>query len=154
MIARHDASSSPSSDPAAIAPLEAAIRIDPTSRTALGLENIGYAYAMSGDSTGARRMRARVESMPDAPGSDVAIARIAIGLRDTNEALEPPGAGGSLLADPFFATGVGDVPDLRFDSRQCAILGVASLGRGTPPRVVAMPTCGERSESRNLVTTR
>jgi TolB-like protein/tetratricopeptide (TPR) repeat protein len=120
---------------AAIAPLEAAIRIDPTSRTALGL--LGYAYAVSGDSTGARRMRARVESMPDAAGSDVAIARIAIGLRDTSEALNRLERA-ARARDPFFATESATSPifdSIRGSARYSALLRSVGV---LPPRVVAV----------------
>jgi len=120
---------------AAIAPLEAAIRIDPTSRTALGL--LGYAYAVSGDSTGARRMRARVESMPSGPGSDVAIARIAIGLRDTSEALDRMERA-ARARDPFFATESATSPifdSIRGSARYSALLRSVGV---LPPRVVAV----------------
>ncbi|MEO8336005.1 MAG: protein kinase [bacterium] len=106
----------------AIAPLEAAIRIDPTSRMALGL--LGYAYAASGDTTAARRMRARVESMPAGPGGDVAIARIAIGLRDTNEALNRLEKAAK-ARDPFFATESASSPifeSIRGNARYSALL--------------------------------
>ncbi len=120
---------------AAIAPLEAAIRIDPTSRMALGL--LGYAYATSGDTTAARRMRARVESMPAGPGSDVAIARIAIGLRDTSEALTRLEKA-ARARDPFFATESAMSPifdHLRSSARYSALLRSVGV---MPPRVVAM----------------
>jgi TolB-like protein/tetratricopeptide (TPR) repeat protein len=119
---------------AAIAPLEAAIRIDPTSRMALGL--LGYAYGVSGDTTAARRMRARVESMPAGPGSDVAIARIAIGLRDTTEALNRLEKA-ARARDPFFATESATSPifdSLRSSARYSALLRSVGV---LPPRVVA-----------------
>jgi Flp pilus assembly protein TadD len=120
---------------AAIAPLEAAVRIDPTSRTALGL--LGYAYAMSGDTNAARRARARVESMPAGPGSDIAIARIALGMKDTTEAL------GRMeravrARDPFFATesATSAIFDaIRGSARYVALLRSVGV---LPPRVVAL----------------
>ena len=120
---------------AAIAPLEAAIRIDPTSRMALGL--LGYAYAVSGDTSAALRMRARVQSMPSAPGSDVAIARIAIGLRDTTEALNRLEKA-ARARDPFFATEYATSPifeSMRGNARYSALLRSVGV---LPLRVVAM----------------
>jgi hypothetical protein len=119
---------------AAVLPLEVAVRIDPTSRMALGL--LGYAYAASGDTTAARRMRARVESMPMGPGSDVAIARIAIGMRDTSEALNRLEKA-ARARDPFFATESATSPifdALRSNSRYTALLRSVGV---LPPRVVA-----------------
>ncbi len=119
---------------AAIAPLEAAIRIDPSSRLALGL--LGYAYAVSGDAIAARRMRARVESMPSAPGSEVALARIAIGLRDTSEALNRLERAAS-ARDPFFATESATSPifdSIRDNVRYMTLLRSVGV---LPPRVVA-----------------
>jgi serine/threonine-protein kinase len=121
---------------AAIAPLEAAIRIDPTSRTALGL--LGYAYAVSGDTSAARRMRARIESMPSGPGSDVAIARIAIGMKDTTEALDRLERA-ARARDPFFATESATSPifdTIRGSARYMTLL--RTVGVLPPPRVVAM----------------
>jgi TolB-like protein/Flp pilus assembly protein TadD len=86
---------------AAIAPLEAAAQIDPSSPVALGM--LGYAYAITGDVDAARRMGARIESLPAVPGKDVALGRIALGLGDTAQAL-------ALLEraarakDPFFSS--------------------------------------------------
>jgi eukaryotic-like serine/threonine-protein kinase len=120
---------------AAIAPLEAAIRIDPTSRTAIGL--LGYAYAMSGDTTAARRMRARIESMPVGPGSDVAIARIAIGMRDTTEALNRLERA-ARTRDPFFATESATSPifdAIHGSARYLALLRTVGV---LQPRIVAM----------------
>ena len=85
----------------AIAPLEAAVRIDPSSRTALGL--LGFAYARNGDVTAARRTMARVEMLPAGPGTDVALARIALALGDTTEALARLERAAK-ARDPFFAT--------------------------------------------------
>ncbi|MEO5816932.1 MAG: protein kinase [Gemmatimonadaceae bacterium] len=119
---------------AAVAPLEAAVRIDPTSRKTLGL--LGYAYAASGDTTAARRMRARVESMPSGPGSDVAIARIAIGLRDTSEALNRLEKAAK-ARDPFFATESATSPifdSIRGSARYSALLRSVGV---LAPRVVA-----------------
>jgi hypothetical protein len=64
---------------------------------------LGYAYAVSGDVNAARRMRARIESMPSVPGTDIAVARIAVGVGDTAVALDrlERAARGR---DPFFAT--------------------------------------------------
>ena len=119
---------------AAIAPLEAAIRIDPSSRTALGL--LGYAYAMAGDTNAARRMRARIESMPTGPGTDVAMARIAIGLKDTSEALTRLERA-ARARDPFFATESATSPifdSLRGSARYSALLRSVGV---LPVRVVA-----------------
>jgi tetratricopeptide (TPR) repeat protein len=119
---------------AAIAPLEAAIRIDPSSRTALGL--LGYAYAMAGDTNAARRTRARVQSMPVGPGTDVAMARIAIGLKDTSEALSRLERA-ARARDPFFATESATSPifdSLRGSARYSALLRSVGV---LPVRVVA-----------------
>ncbi|MEO8620622.1 MAG: protein kinase [bacterium] len=120
---------------AAVAPLEAAVQIDPTSRTALGL--LGYAYAMSGDTNAARRMRARVESMPAGPGSDIAIARIALGMKDTTEALDRVERA-VRARDPFFATesATSAIFDaIRGSARYVALLRSVGV---LPPRVVAV----------------
>jgi len=85
----------------AIAPLEAAAQIDPSSPVALGM--LGYAYAVTGDVDAAHRMSARIEALPAVPGKDVALGRVALGLGDTAQAL-------ALLEramrarDPFFST--------------------------------------------------
>jgi serine/threonine-protein kinase len=118
----------------AIAPLEAAVRIDPTSRTALGL--LGYAYAMSGNVNAARRTRARVESMPAGPGSDVAIARIALGMKDTTEALDRLERA-ARARDPFFATESATSPifdPIRNSARYASLLRSVGV---LAPRVVA-----------------
>ena len=86
---------------AAIAPLEAAARIDPTSFTALGM--LGYAYGVTGNVDAARRTKARVEEMRAGPGTDVALARIALGLGDTAEALTRLERAAK-NRDPFFST--------------------------------------------------
>jgi serine/threonine-protein kinase len=86
---------------AAIAPLEAAVRIDPSSFSALGL--LGYAYGATGDVDAARRTRARVEAMKAGPGADVALARIALGIGDTAEALTRLERAAH-SRDPFFST--------------------------------------------------
>jgi len=86
---------------AAIAPLEAAARIDPTSFSALGM--LGYAYGVAGNLDAARRTKARVEAMRAGPGADVALARIALGLGDTAEALTRLERAAK-NRDPFFAT--------------------------------------------------
>jgi len=86
---------------AAIAPLEAAARIDPSSFTALGM--LGYAYGVTGNAEAARRTKARVESMRGGPGADVALARIALGLGDTAEALSRLETA-ARNRDPFFST--------------------------------------------------
>jgi len=124
---------------AAVRPLEAAVEIDPTSRTALGL--LGYAYGMSGDTVAARRMRARIESMPSAPGTDVALARIALSFGDTAEALNRLERA-ARARDPFFATESATSPvfeSLRASPRYAALLRsvgltpfgtVASIGQG------------------------
>jgi serine/threonine-protein kinase len=86
---------------AAIAPLEAAARIDPTSFSALGM--LGYAYGATGNVDAANRTRVRVEEMRPGPGADVALARIALGLGDTAEALTRLERA-ARSRDPFFAT--------------------------------------------------
>jgi eukaryotic-like serine/threonine-protein kinase len=86
---------------AAIAPLEAAVRIDPTSFSALGM--LGYAYGATGRVEAAQRTKARVEAMRAGPGADVALARIALGLGDTAEALTRLERA-ARNRDPFFAT--------------------------------------------------
>ena len=86
---------------AAIAPLEAATRIDPTSFSALGM--LGYAYGATGNAEAANRTKARVEAMRPGPGADVALARIALGLGDTAEALTRLERAAK-SRDPFFAT--------------------------------------------------
>ena len=85
----------------ALAALEDATQIDPESRIALGL--LGYTYAVTGDTAGARRLRGRIEAMSPAPGTDVAVARIAIGLRDTATALSHLERAAS-SHDPFFSS--------------------------------------------------
>jgi serine/threonine-protein kinase len=119
---------------AAVPSLEAAVGIDPTSRTALGL--LGYAYGMSGDTVAARRTRARIESMPPAPGTDVALARIALSHGDTAEALDRLERA-ARMRDPFFATESATSPvfdALRTSPRYAALLRSVGL---TPFRVVA-----------------
>jgi serine/threonine-protein kinase len=86
---------------AAIAPLEAAARIDPTSFSALGM--LGYAYGVTGNVDAARRTKARVEEMGGGAGADVALARIALGLGDTAEALTRLERAAK-NRDPFFST--------------------------------------------------
>jgi serine/threonine-protein kinase len=86
---------------AAIAPLEVAAQIDPSSPVALGM--LGYAYAVTGDRDAAHRMSARIESLPDAPGKDVALGRIALGLGDTAQALARLERAAK-SRDPFFST--------------------------------------------------
>jgi serine/threonine-protein kinase len=85
----------------AIAPLEAATRIDPTSFSALGM--LGYAYGATGNVDAAHRVKARVEEMRPGPGADVALARIALGLGDTAEALTRLERAAK-SRDPFFST--------------------------------------------------
>jgi len=85
----------------AIAPLEAAAQIDPSSSLALGM--LGYAYAVTGDRDAALRMSARIESMPAAPGKEVALGRIALGLGDTAQALVRLERAAK-AKDPFFST--------------------------------------------------
>jgi serine/threonine-protein kinase len=86
---------------AAVKPLEMAVEIDPMSRIALGM--LGYAYAAAGDVNSARRTKARVESLPNGPGTDVAIARIALATGDTTEAMSRLEQA-MRARDPFFAT--------------------------------------------------
>ena len=106
----------------AVGPLEAAVRIDPTSRTALGL--LGYAYGKSGDTASARRTLARIESMAPAPGTDIAIARIALSMGDTAEALSRMERAAK-ARDPFFATEFAASPmfdGLRTNARYVSLL--------------------------------
>jgi tetratricopeptide (TPR) repeat protein len=118
----------------AIPPLEAAVHIDPASRTALGL--LGYAYGAAGDLAAARRTRARVESMPPGPGGDIAVARIALALGDTSEALVRLEKA-ARDRDPFFATESATSPmfdAIRTSTRYQALLRGMGL---IAPRVVA-----------------
>jgi Flp pilus assembly protein TadD len=85
----------------AIAPLEAALQIDPSSTTALGL--LGYAYGVLGDADAAHRMNARIDALPAGPGKDVAIGRIALGLGDTAQAVTRLERAAK-AKDPFFST--------------------------------------------------
>jgi Flp pilus assembly protein TadD len=85
----------------AVSPLETAVQMDPSSPTALGL--LGYAYAVLGDADAAHRMSVRVEALPPGPGKDVAIARIALALGDTAEAVSRLERA-ARVKDPFFAT--------------------------------------------------
>ena len=85
----------------AIEPLERAVGIDPTSVTALGM--LGYAYAAVGDTTEARRVRKRVEALPAGSGTEVAVARIAMALGDTTQAMTRLERAAK-AKDPFFAT--------------------------------------------------
>ncbi|MES2177489.1 MAG: protein kinase [Gemmatimonadota bacterium] len=115
----------------AIPPLEAAVRIDPGSRTALGL--LGYAYALTGDASSARRTRARIESMPAGPGTDVAIARIALALGDTAEAISRLERAAK-TRDPFFATELATSPifdTIRANPRYVALLRGVGLSART-----------------------
>jgi TolB-like protein/Flp pilus assembly protein TadD len=107
---------------AAVGPLEEAVRIDPTSRTALGL--LGFAYAASGDPSSARRTAARIEEMPAGPGKEVALARIALGMGDTGQALDRLERAAK-ARDPFFATESATSPvfdALRGSARYAALL--------------------------------
>ncbi|HET7188816.1 MAG TPA: protein kinase, partial [Gemmatimonadaceae bacterium] len=120
---------------AAVAPLEAAVQIDPSSRTVLGL--LGFAYGASGNVDAAQRMRARIESMPTVPGTDVALARIALSLGDTNEALQRLERA-ARARDPFFATESATSPvfdALRTSPRYAALLRSVGI---TPFRMVAL----------------
>ena len=85
----------------AIAPLEAAEQIDPSSPVALGM--LGYAYAVTGDVDAAHRMSARIQALPSAPGKDVALGRVALGLGDTAQALASLERAAK-ARDPFFST--------------------------------------------------
>ena len=85
----------------AVAPLQAAVQMDPSSPTALGL--LGYSYAVLGDAGAAHRMSVRVEALPAGPGKDVALARIALALGDTAEAVSRLESA-ARAKDPFFAT--------------------------------------------------
>jgi serine/threonine-protein kinase len=119
---------------AAIAPLEAAVQLDPSSRTALGL--LGFAYGASGDAIAAQRMRARIESMPAVPGTDVALARIALSLGDVTGALDRLERA-ARARDPFFSTESATSPvfdGLRTSPRYAALLRSVGL---PPFRMVA-----------------
>jgi serine/threonine-protein kinase len=85
----------------ALAALEPAVQMDPSSPIALGL--LGYAYAAAGDPGSAQRTLARIEAMPATPGREVAIARIALGLGDTAEAVNHLERAAK-AKDPFFST--------------------------------------------------
>jgi serine/threonine-protein kinase len=122
---------------AAIAPLEAAVRIDPESFTALGM--LGFAYATAGDLDAARRTRARVEAMRAGTGAQVALARIALGLGDTAEALTRLERA-ARARDPFFATEPAASPVFASISRTArydAILKMVGLREPRSMRPVA-----------------
>ena len=75
--------------------------------------------------------------MPEAPGTDVAIARIAMGLRDTSEALLRLEKA-ARAKDSFFATESATSPifdSIRSSARYSALLRTVGV---LPPRVVAM----------------
>jgi TolB-like protein/tetratricopeptide (TPR) repeat protein len=113
----------------AVAPLEAAVKIDPESPSALGL--LGFAYGASGDVDAARRTRARVEAMPAGPGTDVAIARIALSTGDTTTALDHLERA-ARARDPFFATESATSPvfsSLRESERYAELLRSIGLRR-------------------------
>jgi tetratricopeptide (TPR) repeat protein len=119
---------------AAVAPLEAAVRIDPSSRAALGL--LGYAYGAAGDVSSALRTKARIESMPPVPGTDVALARIALALGDPNGALDRLERA-ARARDPFFSTESATSPvfdGLRSSPRYASLLRSVGL---VPFRMVA-----------------
>jgi serine/threonine-protein kinase len=114
---------------AAIAPLEAATRIDPTSFSALGM--LGYAYGVTGNVDAARRTKARVEEMRGGPGADVALARIALGLGDTAEALTRLERAAK-NRDPFFSTesaGSSVFAGIARSERYAALMKSVGLGR-------------------------
>ena len=118
---------------AAIPPLEAAARIDPTSRTALGL--LGYAYGVNGQASAAQRIRARVESMPNAPGTDIALARIALAGGDTSQALDRMERAAQ-ARDPFFATESATSPifdGLRSNARYATLLRTIGISPAWSP---------------------
>jgi serine/threonine-protein kinase len=122
----------------AIQPLEAAVRIDPSSRLALGV--LGFAYGASGDSTAARRIKARIEAMPYAPGTDVALARIDLALGDSDDAMSRL-EHAARAQDPFFATEPSMTPIfdvLRRNPRFLALLRSVGL---------PMPTIATRSSA-------
>ena len=114
---------------AAIAPLEAATRIDPTSFSALGM--LGYAYGVTGNVEAARRTKAQVEAMRAGAGTDVALARIALGLGDTAEALTRLERAAK-ARDPFFATessGSTVFASIASSNRYSALMRVVGLGK-------------------------
>ena len=73
----------------------------PSSATALGM--LGYAYAVNGRLDEANRVRSRVEALPTATGTEVAVGRIAMGLGDTAQAVTRLERA-ARAKDPFFAT--------------------------------------------------
>jgi tetratricopeptide (TPR) repeat protein len=122
----------------AIQPLEAAVQIDPDSRLALGV--LGYAYGAAGDVAAARRIRARIEAMPDAPGGDIAIARISLALGDTSDALQRLERA-ARARDPFFATEPTVTPmfeAIRHNPRYLTLL--RSVGLTVPAAIAAAET--------------
>lgn len=81
-------------------------------------------------------MRARVESMPAGPGTDIAIARIALGLGNTSEALDRLECA-VRQHDPFFATESATSPifdAVRTNPRYLSMLREVGI---SPARVVA-----------------
>jgi hypothetical protein len=97
---------------------------------------LGFAYGASGDSIGARRIKARIEAMPDAPGTDVALARIDLVLGDSSDALSRL-EHAAREQDPFFATEPSMTPifdALRRNARFLALLRSVGL----PPRTIAI----------------
>ena len=114
---------------AAIAPLEAATRIDPSSFSALGM--LGYAYGVTGNVEAARRTKARVEAMRAGAGTEVALARIALGLGDTAEALTRLERAAK-AKDPFFATessGSTVFASIASSDRYAALMRAVGLGK-------------------------
>ena len=90
----------------------------------------------SGDAMAAQRTKARIESIPARPGTDVALARIALALGDTNGALERLERA-ARTRDPFFSTESATSPvfdALRSSPRYATLLRSVGL---TPFRMVA-----------------
>jgi serine/threonine-protein kinase len=83
----------------ALVPLGEALELSPDSRTALGL--LGFAYSSTGDAAGAQRTLRKLEQAAPAPGGNAAVARVKIGLGDTNGGLAALEAA-AREHDPFF----------------------------------------------------
>jgi Flp pilus assembly protein TadD len=111
----------------AVAPLEVAVQMDPSSAIALGL--LGYTYGLLGDGDAAHRTSARLEALPAGPGKEVAAGRIALGLGDTAQAVTHFERAAK-ARDPFFSSESARSPifaSLRANARFQALLGSIGL---------------------------